>query len=83
MVRLLPAQVEAAKTIPLEVSPDHKHDRRGLISMARAEDPDSGGSGFSVMLGPAPSNDMQYTLFGWVYLPITWPPCAYLWEMNG
>lgn len=52
-------QHEADKTVPLEIRSDVKHDRRGLLSMARSDDPNSGGSSFSVMLGPAPHLDMQ------------------------
>lgn len=60
------AQADATKTVPLEVSKTVKHSRRGLLSMARHTDPHSGGSSFSVMLGPAPHLDTQYTVFGWV-----------------
>ncbi len=42
---------------------DRKHER-GVISMARARDPDSAGCQFFVCLGPAPSLDHQYTAFG-------------------
>ena len=51
-------------TIPLETSPSAKHDRRGLLSLARHDDPHSGGSSFSIMLGPAPHLDGNYALFG-------------------
>ena len=52
------------KTVPLEVSKAVKHDRRGLMSMARYDDPNSGTSSFSVTLGPAPHLDQLYTIFG-------------------
>lgn len=55
---------QAELTVPLEVRPDAKHDKRGILSMARHSDPNSGGSSFSVLLGPAPHLDMQYTVFG-------------------
>jgi peptidyl-prolyl cis-trans isomerase B (cyclophilin B) len=42
---------------------DHLH-VRGVLSMARAMDPDSAGSQFFIMLGAAPSLDHQYTAFG-------------------
>src|SRR6266498_4777481 len=42
---------------------DRKH-VRGVISMARARDPDSAGCQFFICLGPAPSLDHQYTAFG-------------------
>eukprot|EP00890_Picochlorum_soloecismus_P002990 jgi/Picsp_1/3692/NSC_06529-R1_cyclophilin-like protein len=58
-------QAEAASlTVPLEVHKALKHDRIGILSMARQEDPNSGGSSFSILLGPAPHLDMQYTVFG-------------------
>ena len=59
-------QALAVKTLPLEVVATAKHDRRGVLSMARHSDPNSGGSSFSVLLGPAPHLDMQYSVFGWV-----------------
>src|SRR4051812_9574450 len=37
---------------------------RGVLSMARSADPNSAGSQFFVMLGPAPHLDGQYTGFG-------------------
>ncbi len=64
-------QHEADKTVPLEVRSDVKHDRRGLLSMARADDPNSGGSSFSIMLGPAPHLDMQVCDFG-VFVRVFW-----------
>src|SRR5688572_28382040 len=42
---------------------DTKHDR-GVLSMARSEDPDSAGSQFFVMHARYPSLDGQYTAFG-------------------
>jgi peptidyl-prolyl cis-trans isomerase B (cyclophilin B) len=41
----------------------HKH-VRGVLSMARAMDPDSAGSQFFIMLGDAPFLDGKYTAFG-------------------
>jgi cyclophilin family peptidyl-prolyl cis-trans isomerase len=39
--------------------------RRGVLSMARLDnDPDSGCSSFSILLGPAPHLDGKYTVFG-------------------
>lgn len=52
--------------IPLEVSPDLKH-AKGVLSMARAQDPDSAGSQFFVCLGSGSAVnflDMQYAVFG-------------------
>ena len=54
----------AGNTVPLEVHENLKHDRAGLLSLARHDDPNSGGSSFSVMLGPAPHLDMNYAIFG-------------------
>jgi peptidyl-prolyl cis-trans isomerase B (cyclophilin B) len=42
---------------------DHPHDR-GVISMARASDPDSAGSQFFICLAPVHRLDHQYTTFG-------------------
>src|SRR6266699_3142075 len=42
---------------------DHSH-QRGVISMARSSDPDSGGSQFFICLAPVPRLDHQYTTFG-------------------
>eukprot|EP00208_Stichococcus_sp_RCC1054_P006705 CAMPEP_0206139598 /NCGR_PEP_ID=MMETSP1473-20131121/6662_1 /ASSEMBLY_ACC=CAM_ASM_001109 /TAXON_ID=1461547 /ORGANISM="Stichococcus sp, Strain RCC1054" /LENGTH=233 /DNA_ID=CAMNT_0053533457 /DNA_START=231 /DNA_END=932 /DNA_ORIENTATION=+ len=55
---------EAAKKVPLEVRKDVKHNRRGILSMARWDDPNSGGSSFSITLGAAPHLDMKYAIFG-------------------
>jgi peptidyl-prolyl cis-trans isomerase B (cyclophilin B) len=40
-----------------------KHDR-GVLAMARSQDPDSAGSQFYITLGPAHFLDGQYTVFG-------------------
>ena len=45
------------------VANDLKH-TRGVLSMARAMDPDSAGSQFFVMVADAPHLDGQYTAFG-------------------
>ncbi len=37
---------------------------RGVISMARSNDPDSAGSQFFICLGPTPQLDHKYTAFG-------------------
>jgi peptidylprolyl isomerase len=37
---------------------------RGVVSMARASDPDSADSQFFIMFGPAPSLDGKYTIWG-------------------
>jgi peptidyl-prolyl cis-trans isomerase B (cyclophilin B) len=45
---------------------DLLHDT-GVLSMARAQNPDSAGSQFFVMVAPAPHLDGQYAAFGKVY----------------
>ena len=47
------------------VANDLKH-TRGVLSMARAMDPDSAGSQFFVMVADAPHLDGQYACFGYV-----------------
>jgi peptidyl-prolyl cis-trans isomerase B (cyclophilin B) len=42
---------------------DHPHDR-GVLSMAREQDPDSAGSQFFICLAPVHRLDHQYTTFG-------------------
>jgi peptidyl-prolyl cis-trans isomerase B (cyclophilin B) len=42
---------------------DHSHDR-GVISMARSQDPDSAGSQFFICLAPVHRLNHQYTTFG-------------------
>jgi len=42
---------------------DIKHDR-GIVSMARTDDPDSATTSFFLMLGPAPHLDGKYSAFG-------------------
>jgi cyclophilin family peptidyl-prolyl cis-trans isomerase len=54
----------ASRTVPLEVTPLLRH-QRGVLSMAHYDGkPDSGGSGFSILLGGAPTLDGKYTVFG-------------------
>ena len=64
--RLVPMNTQqkavADQRVPLEVTTAVKHDRRGILSMGRMEDPNSGTSSFSVLLGPAPHLDQQYTM---------------------
>lgn len=54
--------LEAKKTVKGEFS-DVKH-VRGILSMGRYSDPDSGSSSFSMLLGDAPHLDGQYAIFG-------------------
>ncbi|QCD90471.1 peptidyl-prolyl cis-trans isomerase CYP23 [Vigna unguiculata] len=53
---------EAEKTVVGEFS-DVKH-VRGILSMGRYDDPDSGSSSFSILLGDAPHLDGKYAIFG-------------------
>ncbi len=46
-----------------EFSQTRKH-IRGVLSMARAEDPDSGQTSFFIVLAPAANLDGKYTIFG-------------------
>lgn len=58
--------------LPLEVSSETKHDRAGLLSAARTNNPNSAGSQFFITFGPAPGlNPVPntpgregYTLYG-------------------
>ncbi|HTX34221.1 MAG TPA: peptidylprolyl isomerase [Bryobacteraceae bacterium] len=50
-------------TIKGEFRPDVKH-TRGIISMARGDDPDSADTSFFLMLGDAPHLDGKYAAFG-------------------
>ncbi|KAI5437523.1 cytochrome P450 monooxygenase 23, partial [Lathyrus oleraceus] len=52
----------AEKTVVGEFS-DVKH-VRGILSMGRFDDPDSGGSSFSMLLGNSPHLDGKYAIFG-------------------
>lgn len=53
---------EAEKKVPLEVKEGVKH-TEGVLSMGRYDDPNSGTSSFSILLGAAPHLDMKYTIF--------------------
>ncbi|XP_019454543.1 PREDICTED: peptidyl-prolyl cis-trans isomerase CYP23 [Lupinus angustifolius] len=53
---------EAEKTVVGEFS-EVKH-VRGILSMGRYNDPDSGSSSFSMLLGDAPHLDGKYAIFG-------------------
>ena len=64
---------EAKKTVPAEFT-SIRHER-GILSMGRMSDPDSGGSSFSMVLGDARHLDNQYTVFGRV-LEGAPPPAA-------
>jgi len=52
------------RTIPLEVTPQLKHDGAGVVAMARSADPDSASSQFYITLAKASNLDMGYAVFG-------------------
>jgi peptidyl-prolyl cis-trans isomerase B (cyclophilin B) len=54
----------SGKNIPLEVTPELKHDVAGVLSMARSAQPNSASSQFYITLAPAPHLDMGYAVFG-------------------
>jgi cyclophilin family peptidyl-prolyl cis-trans isomerase len=52
------------RAIPLEVTPQLKHDSAGVVAMARSQDPDSASSQFYITLRDTPFLDMKYAVFG-------------------
>ena len=50
--------------IPLEVSPQLKHDDAGVVAMARRPDPNSASCQFYITLGKQSFLDGQYAVFG-------------------
>eukprot|EP00931_Biecheleriopsis_adriatica_P121342 TRINITY_DN96424_c0_g1_i1.p1 TRINITY_DN96424_c0_g1~~TRINITY_DN96424_c0_g1_i1.p1 ORF type:complete len:310 (+),score=38.88 TRINITY_DN96424_c0_g1_i1:83-1012(+) len=55
-------RAEASKNVPAEFTAiPHV---RGILSMGRRQDPNSGGSSFSMLLGAAPHLNHKYTVFG-------------------
>lgn len=55
---------QVQKVIPLEIRKDIRHNKRGVLSVARHDDPNSGGTSFSILLGSTPHLDMNYAIFG-------------------
>jgi cyclophilin family peptidyl-prolyl cis-trans isomerase len=49
--------------LPAEFS-QTEHYKRGVVGMARSQDPDSANSQFFIMFAPAPALDGQYTIVG-------------------
>lgn len=47
-----------------EIAPDLKHDRAGVLSMARKSEPDTNGSQFFITLDATPHLDGGYSVFG-------------------
>ena len=58
------SQTHRERNIPLEVKPTLRHDSKGVIAMARSNDPNSASSQFYFTLGSASFLDMQYAVFG-------------------
>ncbi len=54
----------APQTIPLEVTPELKHDAAGVVAMARSSDPSSASSQFYFTLRATPHLDNGYAVFG-------------------
>lgn len=52
------------RTIPLEVTPQLKHNAAGMVAMARTNDPNSASCQFYITLAPASFLDMKYAVFG-------------------
>ena len=53
----------SGKNIPLEINPELKH-VKGVLAMARSNDPNSASSQFYITLAPAPFLDGNYAVFG-------------------
>jgi len=60
-------------TVPLETSQEPFV--RGVVGMARSNDPDSAGSQFFITYAPAPNLDGQYTVFGKVVQGMEFVDC--------
>lgn len=51
-------------TIPDELVPELKHNKAGILSMAKTNRPNSGGSQFFITVGPTPHLDGVHSVFG-------------------
>jgi peptidylprolyl isomerase len=60
-------------TVPLE--PSQEPFVRGVVGMARSNDPDSAGSQFFITYAPAPNLDGEYTVFGRVVQGMEFVDC--------
>jgi cyclophilin family peptidyl-prolyl cis-trans isomerase len=54
----------AEKNIKLEIAPGLKHDKAGVLAMARSAHPDSASCQFYITLAPAGHLDGAYAIFG-------------------
>lgn len=63
---LRPEQLAWLHKIPLEARPDVRHHAWSLSMARMPDDPNSGESSFSILLGDAPHLDGKYTVFGHV-----------------
>lgn len=57
-------QTGRKRTVPLEVTPQLKHNAAGMVAMARSQDPNSASCQFYITLAPASFLDMNYAVFG-------------------
>ncbi len=48
----------------IEINPEVKHAKAGILSTARTSDPTTDGSQFFLTFGPTPALDGQYTIYG-------------------
>jgi len=62
----LDPQSRQPRFLPIEASPNLKHNAPGVVAMAHAQSLDSGSCQFYITLAPEPSLDNQYTIFGGV-----------------
>jgi cyclophilin family peptidyl-prolyl cis-trans isomerase len=51
-------------SIPDEISPKHRHDKAGILSMANMGRPNTGAGQFFITVAPYPSLNGHYTIFG-------------------
>ncbi|MCS6775913.1 MAG: peptidylprolyl isomerase [Chloroherpetonaceae bacterium] len=58
------AETRKERRIPLEVTPELRHDAAGVVAMARTAEPNSASSQFYITLQATPFLDMQYAVFG-------------------
>jgi cyclophilin family peptidyl-prolyl cis-trans isomerase len=60
----IPEGSRQERRIKLEVKPHLKHNKPGILAMARSNEPDSASSQFYFTLGDASFLDMKYAVFG-------------------